>query len=74
MVSYFFSQGVDVNLRDIDGLIVLYYVLKEGYVIIVKVLIDKGSDFMFINDKSVLEFYEVDLLKLFVCKGFIVVL
>lgn len=55
-------------------MIVLYYVLKEGYVIIVKVLIDKGSDFMFINDKSVLEFYEVDLLKLFVCKGFIVVL
>ena len=68
-VSYLVNQGADLNSRDKDGLIALYYALKEGHATTAKVLIDKGSASMLINDKSVLEFHEADLLKLSARKG-----
>ena len=65
-VSYLLNQGADINSRDEDGLIALYYALKEGQASTAKVLIDKGSDSMLTNR---IEFHEADLMKLSARKG-----
>lgn len=42
IVRFLLNYGVEVNLCDEDGFSLFYFICEEGYVWIVKVLLDKS--------------------------------
>lgn len=51
VVEYFFNYGVDVNLKDVNGEILFFWVVENGYFDVVKMLICINK--CYINDFNV---------------------
>lgn len=50
-MKYFFNYGVDVNLKDVNGEILFFWVVENGYFDVVKMLICINK--CYINDFNV---------------------